>query len=48
MTSPAIVTRMNDAGIEATADGSAALAARIRRETSAWKDVITQARIRAE
>ena len=48
MTSSSIVTRMNDAGIEVTADGSAALVARIRRETSAWKDVITQARIRAE
>lgn len=48
MTSLPIVTRMNEAGIEVTADGSAALAARIRRETGAWKDVITQARIRAE
>lgn len=48
MTSSSIVTRMNDAGIEVTADGSAALVARIRRKASAWKDVITQARIRAE
>ena len=48
MTSLPIVTRMNEAGIEVTADGSAALAARIRRETDAWKDVITQARIRVE
>lgn len=45
---PDVKTRLRTAGIEQAADGSAALARRIKDEIAGWREVITRARIKIE
>ena len=45
---PEVRSRLKTAGIDAVADGSAALIKRIREESSMWDEVLTKGNIRLE